>query len=245
MSSRLRLTAVAAATLATLTVPGTALASSGDRDRDGMPDKYERANGLDPRKNDARGDKDKDGLRNLVEFRGGTNPSKADSDGDGIRDGDDKRPKVKDDARVRFRVTSYDATTGALVVAYGKGSSLTVTVTADTELEWRGHRKGCTSVATVANLVSGAGIDKLKLARPSSDDDHHSGNAEKPDDSGHHARVATRSDDTPSTDDDTLPGSGDTLPGGGDTPPGSDAGPVADTGNPVAERIGLVCAAGS
>ena len=105
MSSRLRIAVAVAATLTTLSIPGAALASSGkDADRDGMPDKYEKANGLNPRKNDARADKDHDGLRNLAEYRAGTDPRKADSDGDGIRDGDDKRPKIKDGPRVKFTV---------------------------------------------------------------------------------------------------------------------------------------------
>ncbi|MBL7253930.1 hypothetical protein [Paractinoplanes lichenicola] len=267
MSSRLRLTtAVAAVALATLSVPGAALASSGkDSDRDGMPDKYERANGLNPRKNDARGDKDKDGLRNLAEFRAGTNPSKADSDSDGIRDGDDKRPRVKDDARVRFTVTSYDATTGALVVAYGKGSSLTVTVTDGTALEWRGHRKGCTSPATVADLVSGAGIDKLKLARPASDDDgkhdgkDDSGKHDGKDDGGKHdGKDDDGKDDGGKQDGTDDGGKHDGKDDGGKhdgsddsghharvaTLPGDDS-PAAADKTAVAERIGLVCAAGS
>jgi hypothetical protein len=191
---KLRLAVAVAATLTTLSVPGAALASSGkDSDRDGMPDRYEKANGLDPRKNDARADKDHDGLRNLAEYRAGTDPRKADSDGDGIRDGDDRRPKIKDGPRVKLTVSSYDATTGALVMTYGKGSVLTVTVTDDTELEWKG--KGCTTPATVANLVTGAGVAELKLARPATDGDHHD---EGSDDGGHHGRGDTQaSDSTP------------------------------------------------
>jgi hypothetical protein len=181
MSSRLRIAVAVTAALTTLSIPGAALASGGrDSDRDGMPDKFEKANGLNPGKNDARADKDRDGLRNLAEYRAGTNPRRADSDGDGIRDGDDKRPRVKDKPKITFTVSSYESTTGALVVAYGKGSSLTVTVTAETELEWRGT--GCASPATVTDLVAGAGIVKLKLARPGSNDDgdHHGGRTATP-----------------------------------------------------------------
>ena len=64
-------------------------------------------------------------------------------------------------------------------MTYGKGSSLIVVVTDDTELKWKG--KGCTSPATVANLVSGAGVAELKLGRRSADD-----HDVAPDDSGHH-----------------------------------------------------------
>ncbi|MBU2662553.1 hypothetical protein KOI35_03455 [Actinoplanes bogorensis] len=205
MSSRLRIAVAVTAALTTLSIPGAALASGAkDSDRDGMPDKYEKANGLNPRKNDARADKDHDGLPNLAEFRAGTDPRKADTDGDGIRDGDDKRPKFKDGPKVKFPVSSYDVSSGALVMAYGKGSSLTVVVTDDTELEWKG--KGCASPATVANLVAGVGVAELKLARkaPSSSPDSSDSSApdsSAPDDHGHHGRGVTPSgDSTPVAD---------------------------------------------
>jgi hypothetical protein len=72
-----------AATLTTLSMSGAALAAKGgkpkpanpavrDTDRDGMPDRWERANGLNPKRNDAKGDKDRDKLSNLAEFKAGT-----------------------------------------------------------------------------------------------------------------------------------------------------------------------------
>ena len=57
-----------------------------DSDEDGMPDKYEEENGLDPEVNDADGDKDGDTLTNLEEFENGTLAGKADSDDDGLND---------------------------------------------------------------------------------------------------------------------------------------------------------------
>ncbi|HEV7485689.1 MAG TPA: Ig-like domain-containing protein [Thermoanaerobaculia bacterium] len=64
------------------------VASTGDRDGDGMPDDWEIANGLNPDDpSDALLDADGDALTNSQEFLIGTNPRLADTDGDGIRDG--------------------------------------------------------------------------------------------------------------------------------------------------------------
>ncbi|MEU8813666.1 hypothetical protein [Actinoplanes sp. NPDC048796] len=231
-----RLAAVTAvATLTALSMSGTAMAASKaqpkpkpavpaakDTDRDGMPDAYEKAHGLNPRKKDASGDKDADGLTNLAEFKAGTsaddadtdgdtlpdgyevgkklnpksndaksdpdadglinktermlglNPRNADSDGDGVKDGDedtdgdgivnskDSKPKVYDrPAAAKATVSTFDAATGALTVAYPKGLSVTVTVTDKTEIEWHGKSAACPDPATVADLTPGRGVHSV------------------------------------------------------------------------------------
>ncbi len=60
--------------------------SVSDKDLDFMPDDWEKANGLDTTKDDAREDKDNDGLINLKEFELGSDPQKKDTDGDGLSD---------------------------------------------------------------------------------------------------------------------------------------------------------------
>src|SRR6185436_12656351 len=63
---------------------------AGDKDRDGLPDDFEQANGLDPNDPiDAQEDQDQDGLTALQEFQLGTNVRVADSDGDGLSDGEE------------------------------------------------------------------------------------------------------------------------------------------------------------
>ena len=78
-----------AALLFALTMVASSHAAARDSDHDGMPNRWERAQGLDPHRADARGNPDRDGLVNVREFRNHTNPLVEDSDHDGIDDGDE------------------------------------------------------------------------------------------------------------------------------------------------------------
>src|SRR3954452_4195280 len=69
-----------------LVAMGTSADAPRDRDRDGLPDRWERAHRLSTSKKSANGDPDRDGLRNRREFRLRTNPRKKDTDGDGYGD---------------------------------------------------------------------------------------------------------------------------------------------------------------
>ncbi|MBK6684325.1 MAG: hypothetical protein IPG45_07615 [Deltaproteobacteria bacterium] len=60
-----------------------------DGDNDGLPDDWERMNGLDPNRNDANEDFDGDGINNTNEFRLGTKANDIDTDDDGVADGDE------------------------------------------------------------------------------------------------------------------------------------------------------------
>ncbi|MBI4606256.1 MAG: hypothetical protein HY721_30185 [Planctomycetes bacterium] len=71
-----------------------------DRDKDGLPDAYERRHGLDPLDpRDAAGDPDSDGLTSLEEERLGTDPREADTDKDGLADGKEAREAGTDPLR--------------------------------------------------------------------------------------------------------------------------------------------------
>lgn len=59
-----------------------------DTDGDGMPDYWEKQNGLNPLdSSDADKDPDGDGLTNLQEYKYGTDPHNPDTDGGGVKDG--------------------------------------------------------------------------------------------------------------------------------------------------------------
>src|SRR3954468_11528691 len=78
---------LAAAALFATAAP--ALAAHGDRDRDGMPDRWERRHHV----SSAKADPDRDGLSNRVEFLSSTDPHRADTDRDGVRDGNEDRDR--------------------------------------------------------------------------------------------------------------------------------------------------------
>lgn len=79
--------------------------SQDDGDKDGMPDTWERACGLDTSRNDVEGDPDRDGLINIDEFHYGTVPCDPDTDDGGENDGSEVRggrnPLYAPDDRVR------------------------------------------------------------------------------------------------------------------------------------------------
>jgi hypothetical protein len=79
------LTTLALLVAAAALTASPALARKHDHDR--MPDRWEKRNHLNTKKDDSRRDGDRDGLSNFGEYRAHTNPRKKDSDHDGRRDG--------------------------------------------------------------------------------------------------------------------------------------------------------------
>ncbi len=100
-------------------------ARAADRNRDGLPDKWEKRYKLSLKVNQALRDQDADGVVNRSEYTAGTNPRKADSDNDGVDDGSEDLG----------RVLSFDATTSVLKITDASGDTLSATVDEGTEIE--------------------------------------------------------------------------------------------------------------
>jgi hypothetical protein len=163
--------ATAVALVAVMTA-GVAGASSGDRNRDKLPDKWEKKYKLSLKVKQTNKDPDRDGLSNLGEYRAGLSPVDKDSDDDGIRDGDENAGTV----------TSFDGET--LVIALAPSGTLTGKVTDATEIKCDDGSRGIASASshgaddppgddrggsnptgtcTKANLVKGVKVDEAEL----------------------------------------------------------------------------------
>jgi hypothetical protein len=120
-------------------------AAAADKNRDGLPDKWEKKNNLSLRVDQAPKDQDQDGLNNAGEYQNHTNPHDPDTDNDGIgdsSDGDNSGPATEppppptngdglpggnDQAGA---ISSF--ADGVLTIEMFKGGTLTGNVTADT-----------------------------------------------------------------------------------------------------------------
>jgi hypothetical protein len=129
--------AMTLAVAASLTLMLASAASAHDRNRDRIPDRWERSHHLSLHVNQARRDQDHDGLVNRGEFRAHLNPRDADTDDDGIDDGDENAGTVG----------SFED--GMLTITLANGGSLTAAVDDRTEIECdatpgddRGHDEG-------------------------------------------------------------------------------------------------------
>jgi hypothetical protein len=170
-----------------LATPASAPAAPGDRDRDGLPDRWERNHGLSIHRANANADADRDHVDNRNEFREGTSPTRRDSDRDGRRDGhedsdgdglsntsedrsgNDPRDPDSDDDGVGDAdehpgvVASFSA--GRLTIALAAGGTLSAAVSEDTDI-------GCGS-ENEAELIQGL-MDwdgELATAASAGDDD--------------------------------------------------------------------------
>lgn len=150
------LIAGAFAALAVLAV-GSATAIAKDRNRDRIPDRWEKRFHLSLRVDQANKDQDRDKVDNRNEFEEGTNPRDMDSDNDGVRDGredadhdglnnrnEDASANLPDDRDTdNDRTEDGDEVVGTiasfqdpvLTVDLLNGGSVTGNVTADTRIK--------------------------------------------------------------------------------------------------------------
>ena len=153
------LLATACAALLVVTATGSAR-SNGDRNRDRIPDRWERAHHLSLKVNQAKRDQDHDGLRNRAEFLAGTDPRNNDSDDDGTNDGSEGAGTV----------TSF--TGGVLIVHLFNGDDVKGTVDDQTEIECKTRPMSQPIVVPAARKADeGPGGDD----QGDDDDDHHGG----------------------------------------------------------------------
>ena len=125
------LSTLAALALFALAVPAAASAHHGhkarDRNRDGLPDRWERQHHLSLKVNQAHRDPDRDRLDNRAEFEHGTDPRRADTDRNGVRDDNEVRPVGT--------IASFNSQNGTLTITLGNGQSVTGLVTPATRIE--------------------------------------------------------------------------------------------------------------
>lgn len=169
--------AVALAAIAALALPGLAAAKRhGDRNHDGIPDRWEKRHHLSLTVNQAGRDQDGDQLPNRGEFLAGDNPRNADSNGDGIPDGEENAGKIQ----------SFDPATGKLVIALFTEETVSGVVTEATEIECG---SGHSATASDSHSGDGEGGDGEDEGRPGeheggeeAGEDDHSGPEEAGDD---------------------------------------------------------------
>jgi hypothetical protein len=107
----------------------TFAAAGGDRNRDRIPDRWEKQHHLSLKVDQSKRDQDRDGLNNRGEFQAQLDPRDDDSDNDGVEDGDENAGTVA------------TFTGGVLTITLAKGGTLAAKVTPDTEIECDGAAK--------------------------------------------------------------------------------------------------------
>ena len=86
--------AVALCVTASLVLAGAVVAGDGDRNKDRIPDRWEKRHNLSLKVKQHRRDQDSDGLKNRGEWRAKLDPRDDDTDDDGIEDGDENAGTV-------------------------------------------------------------------------------------------------------------------------------------------------------
>ncbi len=185
--------ALALGALALLAMPG--LAAAKDRNRDHIPDRWEKRHELSLKVNQARHDQDRDHLRNRAEFLAGDDPRDHDSDDDGVMDGNEQAGTI----------ASFDSETGRLVIDLFGTDTVSGLVTGATEIKCEDEHS---TTASASSEGSGSG-------EPEPGDDH-GGQGEEEVGDDHGGRGAEAGDDNgddEAGDDNSGPGSHNSGPG--------------------------------
>jgi hypothetical protein len=161
--------AVAAfAAIAMLALP--AVGSARDRNRDRIPDRWEKRHDLSLKVKQSRRDQDGDGLRNLGEYRAGTDPRDADSDNDGIPDGQENAGTIASFDGTTLTISLYAGgevsgevtdQTRIICPSSDDGSADTATSSADSASEGGGCQQG--EPCTADSLAVGAKVVEAEL----------------------------------------------------------------------------------
>ncbi|MDQ4040630.1 MAG: hypothetical protein M3141_02655, partial [Actinomycetota bacterium] len=125
-------------------------AAKADRNRDRIPDSWERRHRLSLRVKQTLRDQDRDGLNNLGEYRARTNPRDRDTDRDGLRDGAElpyglsPRDRDSDDDGVGDRHENAGRVVrlrnGVLTIGLAAGGAISGAVTESTKIRCRPAR---------------------------------------------------------------------------------------------------------
>jgi hypothetical protein len=179
---RARLTALLAAALgalALLALPGMAAAK--DRNRDRIPDRWEKRHYLSLKANQAHRDQDHDQLRNRAEFLADDNPRDADSDDDGVEDGAERAGTI----------AAFDGETGRLTIDLFGGDTISGLVTGATEIECEDEHSSISSLMEDESGDDNSGpSDNSGPGHEGDDDDRGDHEEEAGDDHGDHDEEA-------------------------------------------------------
>ena len=189
------------------------------RDRDRLPDRWEKRHHLNLEKDDSRRDRDRDGLSNYGEYRAHTNPRKKDSDRDGRRDGreDYDRDRLRNTAEIRTGFDPGDADSdndgtkdgreNAGTIARLSSSSLTIKLAVGGSLTARlgdGLAVDCAPGTPGSDSGSGTGPDP-DVPEPGEDAPEPGEDSEEPGESAEDAEApAGEDEDTGDAPDDFL-----------------------------------------
>jgi hypothetical protein len=155
VSRKLLAVAATAFALVASLMLATFASAGGDRNRDRIPDRWEKQHHLSLKVNQSKRDQDGDGLNNRGEFKANLDPRDDDTDNDGVEDGDENAGTVA------------TFTGGVMTITLAKGGTLAAKVTPDTEIE-------CDD-ATAKASSDGPGDDDNEGDNQNDDGDHQDG----------------------------------------------------------------------